>query len=545
MEFNFKDVQEVIAATIPEREMLVAGDRHFTYGEMVERSSRLANYLLSRGLRLRRERTELAGYESGQDHVGLYLFNCPEYIDGLFACFQARLVSVNINFRYVEEELFYLLKDSGARAVVYHAEFAPRIAAIRDHLPNLEVLIQVADTSLNDLLPGAVDYDEALESSSADAPEVTPSPDDLYVLYTGGTTGMPKGVLWRSHDVFMAAMGGRIPGEPAVQGYEELAARVRSGGSMRVMCGPPLMHAVGQWTTAASFALGNTVVFPCNVRKFDPADVLQTMERECITTLLIVGDAFAGPIIEQMNHSQYDLSKINLVVSSGAPLSPSNKEALLRRFPGAVVSDGIGSSETGSMGMHLTTSDGSTGSGKFNPLSGTVVVSEDLERILPTNSSEIGWLGMGGNVPLGYLNDPEKTSRTFPVIGGVRYSVPGDRAQYRDDGSIEVLGRDSLTINSGGEKIFVEEVERALAGHPDVLNAVVSSRPSELWGEEVVAIVHLREGAQKDEEALLAEAVKFIARYKLPKAFVFVEEIKLKPSGKPDYTWARQQAAIS
>ncbi len=462
MEFNFADVHETVAGAIPDREALVFRDRRFTHGQLADRTRRLANYLLSRGVTVREERQSLAGHESGQDHVALYLYNGNEYLEGMLGAWKARAASLNVNYRYVEEELLYLFENSQARAVVYHAEFAPQIEAIRQKLPRLDVLLQVPDDSGNDLLPGAVDYEEALAGASAERPGVIPSGDDLYIVYTGGTTGMPKGVLWRSADIFVAAMGGRKPDGVELESLDELAAQVRSSGGLRALVGPPFMHGAAQWSSFMLMTMGACLVVPDVVKKLDPDDFLGKIGQEKITSITIVGDAFARPLLDQMAKKDYDLSSLVIIGSGGAPLSTANKEALLEKVPHAMIFDGIGSSETGAQATNMSTKDTGATTGKFQPGPGACVLSEDLTRVLAPGSDEMGWFAQKGRVPLGYFGDPEKTARTFPVIDGLRYSVPGDRARYRDDGTIEVLGRDSVTINSGGEKIFAEEVEHAL-----------------------------------------------------------------------------------
>jgi fatty-acyl-CoA synthase len=542
LDFHFSEVHEAIAAAIPEREAVVFGERRIGFGELAERSRRLANFLLSRGLRVRAERPQLGGHESGQDHLAIYLYNGNEYLEGMHGAFRARVAPLNVNYRYVEEELLYLFRNSCARAVLYHAEFAPRIAAIRDRLPGLEVLLQVADRSGQRLLPGALDYEEALAASSPALPELPRSPDDLYILYTGGTTGMPKGVLWRSADIFVAAMGGRKLDGSEYASLDEVVAGARAGGKVRALIGPPLMHGAAQWGTFINHSMGNPCHFSTVVDRFDACDVLETVERERINTLTIVGDAFAVPLLDEMARRDYDLASLFLIGSGGAPLSTAHKRALLERLPNLTILDAIGSSETGAQGNNPSSRQAGVSTGDFRPGPGACVVSEDLTRRLAPGDGEIGWFAQTGRVPLGYLDDREKTQRTFPVVEGVRYSVPGDRARYRDDGGIEVLGRDSVTINSGGEKIFAEEVEHALKQHPAVYDTVVAGRESERWGQEVVAIVQLRAGAQATPEDLLAEAGRHLARYKLPKTFVFRDRIERSPSGKADYRWARQQA---
>ena len=539
-QFNIGLTHEAVSEVIPDREVLVWRDRRLTYADLTDRSRRLASYLHSRGMGVRRERSGLANHESGQDHLAIYLHNGNEYVEAMLGAFKARVAPFNVNYRYVADELRYLLRDAGARAVVYHATFAPALQAIRDELSDVELLLQVADESGNHLLPGAVDYEEALASSVPELPPVEPSPDDLYVLYTGGTTGMPKGVLWRQHDIFMSAMGGRIPGEwDPVTTYDDIRARALAGGEERVVMIPPFMHGAAQWAAFILMHKGGKVLLPDTVTHMDPADVLRTVERERGVMLTVVGDAVARPLIAEMAKGGYDLSSIAVVGNGGAPLTPTVKEQLLELLPNIILSDSVGSSESGAQGTHYSVK-GSVATGRFGAGPGAAVASEDLTRLLEPGHEGIGWFAQSGWVPLGYLGDPEKSARTFPVIDGVRYAVAGDRARLLEDGSIELLGRDSVTINTGGEKVFAEEVERAIAGHPAVQDVTVCGRPSEQWGSEVVAVVQLASSASAEE--LSAHAAQHLARYKLPKAWVFVDQVQRSPSGKADYRWARQVA---
>ncbi len=543
MDFHFVEAFETISAAVPaERECIVFRDRRLTYTQVAERSRRLANYLIGRGVRVHRERSELQGHESGQDHVALYLYNGNEYLEGMLGAFASRSAPLNVNYRYVEEELLYLFANSQAKVLIYHAEFAPNVASIRKKLPNLGILIQVQDESGNALLPGAVDYEEALAGASSELPDLAYSPDDLYILYTGGTTGMPKGVLWRSADIFMGAMGGRRMDGSERTSLEEIRDDAANGPGIKTLVGPPFMHGAAQWATFINFSMGSTIVLPDEVRRFDAENVLEVIEREKVKTLTIVGDAFARPLADAMRQNRHDVSSLLMIGSGGAALSTTYKEYFLEKIPHLTVLDAIGSSETGAQASNPSNRSSGVSTGDFKPGPGAGVVSEDLTRVLEPGDPEVGWFSQSGRVPLGYFGDAAKTASTFPVIEGVRYSVPGDRAHYRDDGGIEVLGRDSVTINSGGEKIFAEEVEAALKHHPDIYDTVVAGRPSERWGSEVVAIVALCEGATATESELLAEASKHIARYKLPKAFVFRDTIARSPSGKADYRWARAQA---
>ena len=540
-QFTVPTVAEAVAAAIGERELIIQGERRYTYAETVERSNRLAAYLHSRGLGCHTERSALAGHEVGQDLVGLYAYNGNEFVEALLGAFAARVAPFNVNFRYVKTELQYLLADSGATALIYHAAFAPRVAEVLPELPALQVLIQIADESCNALLDGAVDYESAIQSAPPPAP-VQHSPDDLYVLYTGGTTGMPKGVLWRQHDIFMTSFGGRnlMTGE-CVSSIDEITARVAANPGNKLLILPPLIHGAAQWSVMMAITTGQTLVFPTVVDHLDADDVVRTIEREQVAAVTVVGDAMARPLLAAIEKGIADVSPLAVIANGGALLTPYVKERLVDVLPNVMVVDGVGSSETGAQMSHLSTN-GAVSTGTFNAGPDTFVAAEDLGSLLQPGHDGMGWLAQRGYVPLGYKGDAAKTAATFPVIDGVRYAVPGDRARHREDGRIELLGRDSVTINSGGEKIFVEEVETAIASHPAVADVVVTGRPSERWGQEVVAVVALADAARADAEELIAHAGKSLARYKLPKAVVFRGVIERSPSGKADYRWAREQA---
>ena len=532
--FNLAAVNEAIADAFPDRPAIVFRDRRFTYRALAERTRRLANFLIGRGFGCHAPRAELEPWQSGQDQLGLYLYNGNEYLEGMLGGYKARMAPFNVNYRYVEEELVYLLNNARTRALVYHAAFADRVAAIRAQVPSLSLLMQVADASANALLPGAVDYESALASASEAKPNVEWSPDDLYILYTGGTTGMPKGVLWRQADILTAALGG------GPRTLDEYVERAKSAGT-KTLPAAPFMHGAGHWIAFSAFHQGNTVFIQNDVERLDPDDVLSLIAREKINFLQIVGDAFARPIVDAIKRGHHDLSSLAIVLSGGAPLNASYKSELLELLPNVTIIDGIGSSEAGGQGMQVSNKRTGASTGKFVPGPDNAVVDETMTKVLAPGHDGMGWWAKRGAVPLGYLDDEQKTRKTFFDIEGVRYSVPGDRARHLADGSIELHGRDSVTINSGGEKIFAEEVEHALKHHPDVYDAVVAGRPSERWGQEVVAIVQLREGAQPTVASLLDECAKHLARYKLPKAFVFRDAIVRSPSGKADYRWAKAQ----
>ncbi len=554
MEFNLAQVFAAVAAANPDRDCIVFGDRRFTFAQTDERARRFARALHQWGFGAHRERSELAPYESGQSHLGLYMANCNEFLEAMLGAYKARVAPFNINYRYVADELVYLLGNAHADAVMYHARFAPTLApALEQALQDMGAgvrLIHVDDGSGHDPLPGAVRYEELLALNAggvSDEPlDLVPSPDDLYVLYTGGTTGMPKAVLWRQNDIYLNAMGGRNFGTgELVRSLEEIVERSRpeGPGSMTVA---PLMHGAAQWAAFLNLCGGRSFVMPPTTTHFDPAEAWALASRERVVSLSMVGDAFGRPLLDELEAGDYDLSGLLVLITGGAALTAPLKRRFVELLPNLTILDAGGSSESGSqMGEVSTRSQ--TASGRFAPNPGAVVVSEDLTRILSPGDDEIGWLAQQGLIPLGYLGDPDKTARTFPVIEGIRHSVPGDRARWHADGQIELLGRDAVTINSGGEKIFAEEVEAAVARHPAVYDVVVTSRPSERWGNEVVAVVQLADGQRASQDGLaasiIAEAAQHIARYKLPKAIVFRDRVQRSPSGKADYRWAKDQAA--
>jgi acyl-CoA synthetase (AMP-forming)/AMP-acid ligase II len=542
VEFNIAEVFSAVAAANPNRDAIVFGDRRFTFAQTDERARRFARALHNWGYGARRERAELAPHESGQSHLGLYLANCNEFLEAMIGAYKARVAPFNVNYRYVADELVYLIGNANADVIAYHARFAPTLAEALATVPRQVRLIHVDDGSGNEPLPGAVRYEELLASVSNEPLDVVPSPDDLYVLYTGGTTGMPKAVLWRQHDIYMNAMGGRTygTGEP-VTGLDEIVERSMPDGPGS-MTAAPLMHGAAQWAAFINLCGGRPFVMAPTTTHFDPAELWAIASRERAVSLSIVGDAFGRPLVDELEAGDYDLSGLFILVTGGAALSAPLKQRFVELLPHLTILDAGGSSESGSQ-MGQVSSRTQSASGRFAPNPGAVVVSEDLTRILSPGDVEIGWLAQQGPIPLGYLGDPDKSARTFPIIEGIRHSVPGDRARWDADGQIELLGRDSVTINSGGEKIFAEEVEAAIHQHPAVYDVVVAGRPSVRWGNEVVALVQLAEGAQADPESILAEAGRHIARYKLPKEVIFCGKLQRSPSGKADYRWAKDQVA--
>ncbi|GIU88553.1 MAG: acyl-CoA synthetase [Acidimicrobiia bacterium] len=530
-QWSFTGLLDTVADAVPDREMLVWGAVRRTHAEFRRRTRALAAYLRGRGLGTVRERAGLERWECGQQKVAVVCSNCPEYLEAMFGAFRARLVPYNVNHHYNAAELAALVEQIGADVIVHHRRFAPLVEEVaRDRL-----MIHVEDGSRTATLPGSVAFEDVIDRGGDEGALPVPSPDDLYLMCTGGTTGRPKGVLWRQADAYVAAAAGS-PDATA----ESIALTARRGGPVWFPA-PPLMHAAAQWTVLACWNLGGTVVLHDDAGPFDARAILETAERERVQMLTIVGDAYARPLVEELRARAYDLSALRQISTGGATTRADLKEALLDLLPHVIVVDGYGASETGGMAFGASAKD-ATDRG-FRGAGGAVVLSEDRRRILEPGSVEIGWTARTGHVPLGYLDDPEATERTFPVVDGVRFAVPGDRATVGPDGSITLLGRDSTVVNSGGEKIFVEEVEQAIRRHPDVLDALVVGRPSERFGEEVVALVQLRPGATLDGPSLREYAAGLISRFKAPRAVLFCERVGRHPSGKPDYGWARRAAA--
>ena len=533
--FSFGQIHEAIAATRPDEPCLVFRDLRLSWQDVTDRTRRLANFLHSQGLGCHTDRAALEGHQSGQDHLGIYLHNGNEYLETMLGAFKARVAPLNVNYRYVAEELRYVLNDARAAGVVVHSRFTPTLAQVVAEIPTIRIIVQVPDDSHHELLPGAVWYNDALAAGSLAPVPVSPSGDDLYILYTGGTTGMPKGVLWQNGDAVSECFGGSASAQTLAD-YANAA-----GGNLRALLAPPFMHGASHWMSFRTWLAGGTVFIQDRPERLDPADIWDLVQREKINFLLIVGDAFARPLLDELDRNSYDLSSLNVLLSGGASLSVQLKQAFLRQLPTVMIVDGLGSSEAGGQASHVSAGRAAS-TGSFTLNAGNEVLSGALDRVLVRGEQDLGWLAKRGRLALGYLGDEAKTKCTYPEIDGVRFAVPGDRAKLRADGLVELRGRDSVTINSGGEKIFAEEVEAAVKAHPLVYDCVVAGRPSQRWGSEVVAIVKAQDGMCISEDELLTEAALHIARYKLPKAIKFVNHIQRSPSGKADYRWATTMA---
>ena len=532
-EWTVGAVLDAIADVVPDRLMTVCGDRRSTFAESAGRTNRLANYFSDKGFGVYAARETIERWECGQDRVALIMYN-DLYPDMVIGCLKARVVPVNVNHHYSAHEIRDLLDYVRPRGIIYHRSLGARFAEV---LPPIgtELLVSIDDGSAAPELPGAVSLDDALAVGSSDF-HLAGSPDDLIMMCTGGTTGRPKGVLWRQSDMYVSSMVGADH-----DSVSEIHDKVRGGGPPWFAVSP-LMHAAGMWTAFAALCAGLPVVLYDDRNKLDARSVWATAEREKVGMLTMVGDAYAGPLVAELRAHPYDLSSLNAIGTGGAATNAKYKRALMECLPQVTIIEGYGSSESGNMAFGH--SRGGHASETFEPRVGATVVSADRSRFLRPGDHEIGWAARTGRIPLGYFGDAEATQRTFPEIEGQRVVIPGDRASVEKDGTIRLFGRDSLVVNTGGEKVFVEEVEEVLRAHPNIADALVVGRPSERWGEEVVAIVAPHPGARltADGRALYTFCTSQLAHFKAPKAFIFVEQIQRLGNGKPNYRWAREQA---
>jgi len=525
MTFNLADLFEAAVDAFGDREYLVADGRRRTYAEMEDRANRLAHYLAAQGV-------------GPGDHVGIYSLNSVEWVETAWAVFKLRAVWININYRYVKDELRYLFANADLVALVHQAEYGPRVAGLLPGLPDLRLVIGIDDESGEPLADGTVPYEEALATGSPERDFAPRSNGDHYILYTGGTTGMPKGVVWRHEDVFYALGGGVDPStNTRVQRPEEMVEKGMNG-QVTLLPIAPLMHGATQWSVMGQSFVGNRTIL---VPKFDPHTVWRLVEAERVNSVMITGDAMGKPLIEALDDPgvSYDLSSLLAVTSSAALFSSPVKDEFFNHLPNIVIVDAVGSSESGNNGMAtLTKGDTAMKSGPtVSVLGNTVVLDEDLNQVAP-GSGVIGKIARGGDIPVGYYNDPVKTAEVFIIVDGTRYVMPGDFASVEADGTITLLGRGSVSINSGGEKIFPEEVESAVRSHPDVFDAIVVGAPDNRWGQRVAAIIQPRAGRHPNLADIQAHCRDAIAGYKVPRQLHVVEAIVRSPSGKPDYRWA-------
>ena len=521
MEYNIADLLECVVDTVPERVALVCGDRRLTYAEFEARANRLAHAFAASGVK--------AG-----DHVGLHLYNSAEFVEASFALLKLRAVPININYRYVSDELAYLFDNADLVGLVFQREFAPLIGPALDGLDKLTTFVYVEDQSGADLgaMPSATEFERFAAEGSPERDFEARSPDDVYIVYTGGTTGMPRGVMWRHEDLFFAGLQGGRAGAEDIESPEELAEAITEGAPLNIHPAAPLIHGAAQFATwIAMFSGGKAALVPG--RSFNPKLTCALIGAEEINVINLVGDAMVLPLAEELERGDYDVSTLVALSSAGAILSASVRDRLQAQIPDAMILNNYGASETGHQGTALS---GVPGRPRFFMHSASVL-DDDFKPVEP-GSGVVGKLARTGHIPLGYYKDPEKTARTFPVVDGTRWVIPGDMALLEEDGTITLLGRGSICINTGGEKVYPEEVEEAFKAHDAVQDAIVVGIPDDRWGERVTALVLLGGEATTDE--LEAHCRTKVAGYKVPREIHIVESLNRQPSGKPDYRWAKK-----
>ncbi|WP_181718966.1 acyl-CoA synthetase [Nocardia gipuzkoensis] len=534
MSYNIADLVEHAVDLMPDRVALADDGREVTYAQLEERANKLAHYLQEQGV------------QPG-DKVGIYSRNTIEAVEAMVAIFKARAVMINVNFRYVENELQYIFDNSDMVALIHERRYSDRVAAVRPKTPQLRTVVVVDDDTTGTIPTAAdsADYETVLAQSSGERDFGERSPDDLYMVYTGGTTGMPKGVMWRQEDVWRVLGAGInfITGEYVKDEWE--LAKVGAGSPpMTRFPIPPMIHGGAQWATFHSlFGGGKAVMIP----EFSGHGVWQAIDKHKINLIFITGDAMARPMLDALIEGNpetgqpYDLSSLYVMASSAALFSPALKDQFLELLPNRMISDSIGSSETGFGGIAIVAKGAThTGGPRVKIDASTDVLDENGDPVQP-GSGQVGILARRGHIPLGYYKDEAKTAATFKEFNGIRYAIPGDYARVEEDGTVTMLGRGSVSINSGGEKIYPEEVEGALKTHPEIFDALVVGIEDERWGQRVVAVVQCRGESRPTLEELRPMLTKEIAPYKQPRSLWFVDEIKRSPAGKPDYRWAKEQ----
>jgi acyl-CoA synthetase (AMP-forming)/AMP-acid ligase II len=532
--WNFADAWEEIARIQPDRLAIACGETSRTWAEFSSRADRLGSGLADRGV-------------AAGGKVAQYLHNGPEYLEALFACFKFSFVPVNTNYRYVADELRYLWIDAGVEAVVFHGTFVETVASLRADLPSVRSWIWVDDSS-GPCPEWAVPY-ESLVSESALTSESfrNRSGDDLYLLYTGGTTGMPKGVMWRQDDLFVVLNRTALVRYPEHGGVESIDVTIRESAehSGRVLPAAPLMHGTAAFAAFGMLSAGGAVVL-CKGTKFDPVELLDTLAHYQCTDVAIVGDAFARPLLDALDAEpgRWDLSSLRVMLSSGVMWSAPVKDGLIGHLPNLLCVDTLGSSEAVGLARSISSRRGTASTAGFKLGSEARVIREDGNSVEP-GSGEVGLVAIAGRGPIGYLGDPEKSARTFREIDGLRWTTPGDHATVDVDGTVRLLGRGSGCINTGGEKVFPEEVEEALKLHPAVVDAVVVGVPNLRFGESVAGFVQLVEGSATDSKALIEFCRLSLAAYKVPRGLELVSDIGRAANGKVDQTRWKEQARHS
>jgi len=537
MEFNAADIFEGVVDRVPDREAIVHGSTRLTYKELDARSNKAANALKKLGIKK-------------GSHVGIYAFNCVEWLEIMLGAYKLCAIPININYRYVEEELKYLIENADMEAIFYHKQFSKKLQNIKGQLPLLKSFICINDHSDNEnVIEESFDFESLIINEDESRLKVQRSGDDQYILYTGGTTGMPKGVVWRMEDVLMTLGGGidAVTGEK-YKTPEEFADKCYQDQTIALALAP-FMHGGAQWQSFNAFFSGWKLIINDQI-SFDADYIWEVVAKEKVMNLTIMGDAMGRPLCDALPKAiekGLDLSSLFVLSSTASVFSATIKDTILEFLPNLFLIDAVGSSETGATGVNIHTKDGklkdSGGGPKFTKPEFSEILNLDTKEIIPPSDTQtIGYLARKGHVPLAYYKDEEKSKKTFIEVNGERYSIPGDMAKYEADGQMTLLGRGSVSINSGGEKIFPEEVEMALKAHPNIFDCLVVGVKDDRWGQKVVAVIQRRKDIEMSLEEIKEVASKYIASYKMPKAIVFSELIERAPSGKPNYQWAQQYA---
>ena len=537
MEFNAADIFEGVVDRVPDREAIVHGSTRLTYKELDARSNKAANALKKLGIKK-------------GSHIGIYAFNCVEWLEIMLGAYKLCAIPININYRYVEEELKYLIDNADMEAIFYHKQFSNKLENIKSHLPLLKDFICIEDNSgEDDVIDKSFNFEDLIANEDESRLDVDRSGDDKYILYTGGTTGMPKGVVWRMEDVLMTLGGGidAVTGEkyPTPEAFADKCLQDQT----IALALAPFMHGGAQWQSFNSFFSGWKLIINDQV-SFDADYVWEVVAKEKVMNLTIMGDAMGRPLCDALPKAiekGLDLSSLFVLSSTASVFSASIKDTILEYLPNLFLIDAVGSSETGATGVNIHTKDGklkdSGGGPKFTKPNFSEILNLDTKEVIPPSDTEtIGYLARKGHVPVAYYKDEEKSKKTFIEVEGVRYSIPGDMAKYEEDGQMTLLGRGSVSINSGGEKIFPEEVEMALKAHPNIFDCLVVGVKDDRWGQKVVAVIQRRENDELSLDDIKDVASKYIASYKMPKEIVFSELIERAPSGKPNYQWAQEFA---
>lgn len=528
MEYNLADLYEAIADVVPDNEALASGDVHLTYAELDKRANRLAHFLKSRGV-------------GAGDHIGLHLYNGHEFVEAILALFKIRAIGINVNYRFVAPEVRYMIENADLEGVITQRRFIPIINDASEGFEPFKTLIVIEDGADAIANQESIEYETAVSQGSEERGFESRSGDDLYIIYTGGTTGMPKGVMWRQEDLFFSGLQGGSPGGEPVESPEQLIEQTKEGWyAVSMLPCAPFIHGSAQFTQWICHLTGGKLVLQPGA-SFDAKRILSLVSEEGASTLSLVGDAMAIPLIDELKIGDYDMENLAVIASAGAILSPSIQAEIEELLPDAMIINSFGTSEAGDLGRAAGDEDSYEGRPSFYMGDEVTVLDEEGNQIEP-GSGKMGMVARSGRLPLGYYKDPDKTAERFKEFNGKRWVVPGDFATIEADGRITFLGRGSKCINTGGEKVFPEEVEEALKAHPDIIDALVVGVPDPRFGSKVAAVFNTRDNKELTLEQVRRHCRQHVAGYKTPRQITITETVSRMPSGKPDYKWAEEIA---